>query len=703
MKSALEIDSGRHRTCTRTRALPLAVSTTVICALIAACVITPRANAQTPADDGQWEPPFSLPLIAIHSAVLPTGKVLLFSAEHGVPGIHGWLLEPNTLALAEVAPPAGWNPDCSGHSFLPDGRLLVAGGTLQFNPLLGSKLAFIFNSYTEQWLQIADMARGRWYPTNITLGDGRVMTMSGLNDSDGELNPDIEMWDPSAPTSWALVDQRTVPYYPYLHLLPNGLVFRSGPDPQTETFDPSTAQWAPVAATNFAGRYEAPSVLLPPSLDRVMLIGGTSGSGAPTNSAEIIDFADTVPQWTTTAHMQFQRMEHDAVILPDATVLVLGGRSNQAGPDVPVLIPERFDPVTESWEQLAPHQTPRMYHSTAILLPDARVLLAGGDFQPSGEIYSPPYLFAGSRPVIQSAPTEIGYGSTFPVGFSSTTASNTIALVKTSSATHSLNMGQRYVRLGQFGAGGGTVATPEPADASSAPPGNYMLFVIDENGVPSQSRMVLVRESAGQPCNGAPSCDDGNLCTRDSCDPILGCVNLPQPIDTALCLRAGKAKLQISNKDSNEADKLKWNWGRGDDGFDMLDLGTPESTTSYALCIYDTTGSVSNAAARLRVDPSPSWQNKNPKGYRYKDSGAAEDGVRTAKLKTGSASKAKVSISAKGASIPMPTPINENALFSQDPSVVAQLVNDQGTCWTSEFGAVDTTRNDVDRFKARVR
>ena len=107
---------------------------------------TPKALAQTPQEDGQWSEPFALPLVAIHAAMLPTGKILLFSAEHGVPGIHGWLLDPNSLALTNVPPPSGWNPDCSGHSFLADGRLLVAGGTLQFNPLLGSRQAFLFEA-----------------------------------------------------------------------------------------------------------------------------------------------------------------------------------------------------------------------------------------------------------------------------------------------------------------------------------------------------------------------------------------------------------------------------------------------------------------------------------------------------------------------------------------------------------------------------
>lgn len=454
-------------------------------------VLQSPALAQTPAEDGQWSAPFPLPLIAIHSAMLPTGKVLLFSAEHGVPGIHGWLLEPQSLGLTNVQPPDGWNPDCAGHSFLADGRLLVAGGTLSFNPLLGPKRAYLFDPFEESWIRIEDMNQGRWYPSNITLSDGRVITMSGINDTNGALNPDIEAWDVNSETNWNLLGQRTMPDYPYLHLLPSGLVFRSGPDQQTETFNPATAHWAPVDGTVFPARYEAPSVLLPPTLNRVMIIGGyDGGSGQPTHSAEIIDFAVPSPTWTATSSMTFNRMEHHAVLLPDATVLVVGGRANNGGSPVSVLIPEIFDPIGETWEQVAPHQIPRRYHSTAILLPDARVLAAGGDFQPSGEIYSPAYLFRGPQPAITSSPNQIAYGDSFSIAFTSSASVNTVSLIRLSSVTHSVNMDQRYVRLSQGVAAGPAVTIPAPADAILAPPGFYMMFVVSADGVPSQAAMV---------------------------------------------------------------------------------------------------------------------------------------------------------------------------------------------------------------------
>src|SRR5581483_5213785 len=244
--------------------------------------------------------------------------------------------------------------------------------------------------------------------------------------------------------------------------------------------------------------YEAPSVMLPPNPDRIMVVGGNN-SGQPFNSAEIIDLSAPTPQWTTIPNMNFRRMEFNAVILPNGKIFIVGGRSDFDDTPTPVLTPEIFDPQTLTWDTVEPHQIPRRYHSTAILLPDARVLVAGGDFQPSGEIYSPPYLFQGSRPIVQSAPSVIRYGESFSVNLTSTTASNRVALIRCSSVTHSVNFDQRYVRLADLTTGSGTYTVNAPATPNLAPPGFYMLFVIDQNGVPSVSATVQVLPKDPEP------------------------------------------------------------------------------------------------------------------------------------------------------------------------------------------------------------
>lgn len=464
------------------------------CALIAATLIlglhVGELGAQTPAQDGAWDPAFALPLISIHSAVLPTGKVLLFSAEHGVPGIHGWILDPETLSLTNVPPPPPWNPDCAGHSFLPDGRLLVAGGTLSFTPVIGTPQAFLFDPFSESWVETDTMASGRWYPTLITLAGGSVLNLAGRTENAGVDNPDIERWVLNGTDNWELLGQRALPYYPLLHVLPGGDVFMAGPSAQSERYDPSSDTWTNVAVMNFPGRFEASSVLLPPTLERVLVVGGYTGSGQPTNSAEVIDLADPNPSWRSVGHMAMPRFEHNALLLPDSTVFVVGGRSDNDGTPTPVLTPEIFDPVAETWDPVAPHLVPRPYHSTAVLLPDARVLVAGADNQASGEIYSPSYLFRGVRPEILSAPAAIEYGATFTIDFDSQQTGNSAVLVRPSCVTHSNNMSQRLVPLGALGAAANGVTLTAPVTPDLAPPGFYMLFVLDDDGVPSESKMV---------------------------------------------------------------------------------------------------------------------------------------------------------------------------------------------------------------------
>jgi hypothetical protein len=410
-----------------------------------------------------------------------------------VPGKQAYLLDPVTLALQNMGPPAGWDPACSGFSFLSDGRLLVTGGQVGTNPVTGPTLVYAFNPFTEQWTRVEDMGKGRWYPSNITLGDGRIVTFTGL-DENGDFNPLIELWDPRGTNNWRLLGERIIDYYPNLHLLPNGKVFRTSPNltRDSDTYDVTNDVWTVVAQRNVVGRFDCPSVMLPPTPDRFMVMGGDNRTNPPVASAEIIDLRSPSPKWTLIAPMHFARSDFNSVILPDGKIFVVGGRTNDTWPQAFELTPEIFDPQSLTWTMVAPHQVPKGYHSTAILLPDGRVWSGGGDDQPWGEIYSPPYLYQGSRPVIQSAPSVIQYGQSFNLSFTSSTASNRVALIRNSCATHSVNMDQRYVRLADLTNGSGTFTVPAPATGNLAPPGYYMLFVIDQNGIPSVSASVHV-------------------------------------------------------------------------------------------------------------------------------------------------------------------------------------------------------------------
>jgi hypothetical protein len=217
----------------------------------------------------------------------------------------------------------------------------------------------------------------------------------------------------------------------------------------------------------------------------------------------VIDMTQPLPAWRRTPSMAFPRTYHTLTLLPDGTVLVTGGGPTTDAIDVnnAVKAAELWSPATETWTIMASMQRPRLYHSVALLLPDGRVLVAGGgrffnqtdpSDQLSGEIYSPPYLFKGLRPVIGSAPTQIGYGSAMTVQTVDATRIASVALIKLGSMTHSFNMDQRYVPL-SFTAGSGSLTVQTPANANIAPPGHYMLFIVDSDGVPSVAMILNIQ------------------------------------------------------------------------------------------------------------------------------------------------------------------------------------------------------------------
>src|SRR6185369_1773237 len=162
---------------------------------------------------------------------------------------------------------------------------------------------------------------------------------------------------------------------------------------------------------------------------------------------------------------------------------------------------ELWSPNTQTWQTMASMAKPRLYHSTALLLPDARVLVAGGGRfdnqaastdQLNAEIYSPPYLFKGTRPAITSAPAQIGYGATIGVQTPDASRIAKVALVKLGSVTHAFNADQRYVPLA-FTAGSGNLNVQTPPNPNVAPPGHYMLFIVDTSGIPSVATILKIQ------------------------------------------------------------------------------------------------------------------------------------------------------------------------------------------------------------------
>jgi hypothetical protein len=471
---------------------------------------------------GQWRTlAVTSAINPIHVGLLRTGKILIASGSENDPThtvFRAALWDPGTGAFTVQQVP--WDLFCNAMSYLPDGRVLITGGNKQFNPFRGLRTTTIFDPGTEKFIQVQDMAHGRWYPSNAALSDGRTMTFSGWLETAGVPNEAVEIYH--VPTGWSPEFRApfSPPLYPWLHLLPNGKIFFSGSTPDSHLFDPGTRTWTTnVARTKYgADRHYGSSVLLPLRREdgyraRVMIMGGNNPATA---SAEVIDLAAPMPAWRSLPPMSAPRIEGNAVLLPTGKVLALGGSAVDNDASTASLDADLFDPVTETWSPAGRGAFPRLYHSVALLLPDATVWVAGSNpFQGSWdnrmEMYAPAYLFTtdasgrvvpAARPSIGSAPTRVGYTASFQVDTPNAAEIASVVLIRPGSNTHAFDFEQRLVDLA-FTRGSGSLTVTSPPNANIAPPGYYMLFLINGAGVPSVARFVqLAVNPTNQPPHG---------------------------------------------------------------------------------------------------------------------------------------------------------------------------------------------------------
>ena len=392
----------------------------------------------------------------------------------------------------------GYNVFCSGLAHLMDGSLFLAGGNKN-DQLEGIAQTHVFDSDTNTWSRGADMAEDRWYPTVTPLHNGELLITEG--------GPDVpEVRETDGALRALSTASLNLPLYPWIDVAPDGRAFYSGPDPTMRSLAPAGGgSWQTFGQRDSLFRGYGSHVLY--DRGKILVAGGQLSS----RDARVIDLNGATPQTSSTEPMEYGRRQHNLTVLADGTVLATGGLSSGAelvDMDNGVYPAERWNPATGRWRTLAAMEVTRQYHSTALLLPDARVLSSGGGVcgacDPAGylaknaEVFSPPYLFKNDgsgelapRPEITSAPDEMTYNAPFSVSTPDADSIRKVALVRLGAVTHSVNMDQRYVPL-SFTDDGDTVDVTAPANANLAPPGVYMLFVIDEDGVPSVARMVRV-------------------------------------------------------------------------------------------------------------------------------------------------------------------------------------------------------------------
>ena len=464
--------------------------------------ISVTVSNPTPAQVGQWSAVMNWPMVAVHAQMLPTGDVLGWTDYTINGGAQIWRRATNTFTDKDYPTTSLF---CSGHAYMADGRLLVVGGIVGLQDDLGPQNGTIFDPMTETWSQSALMFTGRYYPTATALPDGRILVQGGTTTCVTCYADMPEIYDPVSNT-WtqlAASAKMAFKYYPHPFVLPDGRILVSSEDDKaisSRVLDLNTQTWTTVDARVFDGHSAA---MYQPG--KVLKAGTATADnqGHPAAAtAYVLDMNQSSPAWQQTGSMAFPRSYLNLTILPDGTVLATGGSTttDKANFAAAVYEAELWSPVTQSWTTMSRMQTPRLYHSTALLLPDATVLVAGGGREngrsqpdpkdePNAEIFSPPYLFKGPRPVISSAPSIIQYGTAFAVATPDAARIASVSLIALSTVTHAFNENQRFVPLA-FDQASNSLNVHAPANGNLAPPGPYMLFLVDTNGVPSEAAMV---------------------------------------------------------------------------------------------------------------------------------------------------------------------------------------------------------------------
>ncbi|NEN05937.1 DUF1929 domain-containing protein [Diaminobutyricibacter tongyongensis] len=454
------------------------------------------ANAADPSVVGSWGPVVPWPEVSIHAALTNTGKILTWMGDFSQGG-QQYLLDPTTGSYSQV-PDAAVDLFCAGQAVLADGRIAVIGGTATSGGL-GIKAVTAFNPVTSTWQPLAPMNYPRWYPTGTTLGDGRVLVTSGSDTTSTDLVQVPEVYNPPTNT-WTSLPGATklIPYYPFMYQLPDGRVLQVGAseDPTlTQSLDMSTLQWTTIdsrvldaaSVTSYApGKFLKAGTASD---------GGFSGQSAKT--AYTLDMNQPNPTWQPTASMAYARSFVNLTTLPDGNVLATGGGTDKSGQNEALAVKpaELWHPSTGTWTTVASLTAPRLYHSVALLLPDGRVFVSGGGGdtgvtnEENYQIYSPPYLFKGARPTITAAPSTAQYNSTAFVQTPDAAGIGSVMLVRTGSITHGFDQNTRTIPLSFTKVAGG-LNVQLPANGNAAPPGYYMLFIVNGAGVPSVAAMT---------------------------------------------------------------------------------------------------------------------------------------------------------------------------------------------------------------------
>ena len=458
------------------------------------------ANAAT---GGAWSPSRRWPMIAIHASLLPDGRVMSFGTtetgkQTGLFNYDVWDASAARVDEGHMVLPNGTNTDlfCAAQTLVPDtGKLFIAGGDRYVNGATtntANQNTTQFDFSNNTLTRGPDMKRPRWYSSTLAMPDGRIYIQGGTSGTD---YAEMRNLDGSQTLLSATTTAGLDYWYPRNFVAPDGRVFGIDVVGRMYFMDTAGAGYLERAGNtvwDLVGAGSSPVLYAP---GKVLQIGGNTPRSAT------IDFNGPLPIVTETAPLSSRRYWVTGTVLPDGRVVATGG----SGTDNELIgvnnSAELWNPATGTWTVGNAGSLARLYHSVALLLPDATVLVAGGGapgplVNTNAEIYYPPYLFTSNgqmavRPTLTQAPSVLTPGQAFSVSFQSNTTPSGLVLIRNGSVTHSTNFDQRRIEL-PLEISGNTIQTRLPASGATVPPGYYMLFVLNQAGVPSEAKILRV-------------------------------------------------------------------------------------------------------------------------------------------------------------------------------------------------------------------
>ena len=517
---------------------------------------------------GAWSSVIQMPLVTAAAANLPDGRIMTWSAKDKLSfgGNLGrtWtaIFDPSSNTAADILiQETQHDMFCPGTSTLPDGRIIISGGS-------SSNRTTIYDPATGSWNggDLMNIARG--YHSNVTLASGATFVIGG-SWSGAIGGKDAEVW--TEKTGWYLLPdvpvstitegivsnqpERHDDYFPWLFPAPNGQLFHAGPSEQMHYIDPSGVGSVTSAGTRGTDSYAISGTAVMFDVGKILTAGGSftfEENTAASNRSHVIDINGNSPNVSETSNLNFARNYHSSVVLPNGEVMVIGGIpiSDVFSDDNSVLVPEIWNPNSGQWTQVATMAVPRNYHSVSILMLDGRVFTSGGGLcgscntnHPDAEIYSPAYLFnqngsLATRPVINSAPSTANWNSSITVSANSTISN--FSLVRMSATTHSTNNDLRRIPLQKTNLGNNQYNLAI-SNRNILPPGSYMLFAMNNNGTPSVAKIIKIG-------------DDINDCTPTN-NPNLGGTGLEGKYYSNLNFNS----LALTRTDAT----IDFNWGTG--------------------------------------------------------------------------------------------------------------------------------------------